>query len=379
MISILLFQAVFSASLLNLNASAKDMKQANFKFSAANENNAIADSFYLNLAFHHAPIHFQDVDDDKPKSDYIAAMNYDNNWRSDDNWNNVNKHPLKAHVYYSVTETKTHWFIIYSFFHPQDWDDDFEQEHENDIEGQLSIVRKTTDFYGKLEAMITVFHTDFYSYYRIGSGYENGAENIDGYISYQKDPNGFFRPVTCQEAKGHGLKAFPYAGNFKGNPGEDGIIYYPSKTTAEVPTSRFDRNVKYKLVSLTGTGSYWARQLTEASLSTNECITFNSWGNMKGNSDGGCGDGITVTCSDNSANAPWNWDDSDDGTIHRGMLGLDPAAVAKRYFTIPGEFSLTYTKNVYLKNLRDAGYSNQNKPRGWPAALDLSKLLEKLE
>jgi hypothetical protein len=33
-----------------------------------------------------------------------------------------------------------HWYILYAFFHPQDWTDTpFDQEHENDLEGLLVI------------------------------------------------------------------------------------------------------------------------------------------------------------------------------------------------------------------------------------------------
>lgn len=337
-----------------------------------------SDSFYFELAFHYAPIHYQDVDDSKPKSDYISSINYDGDWRSDNNWNNVNKFPLSAHVYYSVVETSTHWFITYAFFHPQDWDDDFEQEHENDMEGLLSVVRKTTGL-GKLEAIITVAHTDFYSYTIANNDYKNGSQNIDGTITLKKDLAGLLRPVTCQEAKGHGLKAFPYAGDFTGKTGEDGIIYYPSRTKAGIPTSSYDRNVPYKLVSLTTSGGLWSKQLLEASKSSTQSLTFNKWGNLKGNSDGGCGDGVTLTCADNSANAPWNWDDSDDGDVHSGMLALDPAATVKKYFTVPGGFSITYTNNIYLTQLKSKGYSSQNKPIGWPSALNLSTLFTKLQ
>jgi hypothetical protein len=288
----------------------------------------------------------------------------------------VNLNPLSAYAYYSVVETSTHWFIIYAFFHPQDWDDRIGyQEHENDMEGTLSVIKKTTG-YGKLEAIITVAHSDFYSYTRINSEYRNGSEDVDGVITFKDDLSNMSRPVTCQGAKGHGLKAYPYIGDFTGKDGEDGIIYYPSKTTAEVPSSSYDRNVKYKLVSLTANESFWKKQFIEDKKTSSQRITFHSWGLMKSNSDGGCGDG-TNTCVENNVGAPWRWEDGDDG-IFPGMLALDPAAVVKKYFTIPGNFSLVYTNNIYLRDLRNKGYNNQNKPIGWPEEINLETLFHKL-
>jgi hypothetical protein len=68
-----------------------------------------------------------------------------------------------ATAYYSVVESCTHYFISYSFFHPRDWSDTiFDQEHENDLEGALLAVRKDGSTFGRLEGMITVFHTNFF-------------------------------------------------------------------------------------------------------------------------------------------------------------------------------------------------------------------------
>src|SRR5437867_4297113 len=164
-------------------------------------------------------------------------------WRmASDNWENLTKFPLAAHAYYSVVETCTHWFISYGFFHPRDWADSaLDQEHENDMEGLLTIVRKDGTPYGRLEGMITVYHLDFFSYTPPSSPLRNGHENIDGTLRLQQY-DGAWRPLTVQQAKGHGLKAFPYTSDFHGNPNEDGIIYFPSRTTAGAPTSGNDRH-----------------------------------------------------------------------------------------------------------------------------------------
>ena len=73
----------------------------------------------LDLALNHAPIHYQDTDSTKYSGDYITRFDYDSDWQATNNWDNLSQFPLNAHAYYSVTETCTHWFITYSFFHPQ--------------------------------------------------------------------------------------------------------------------------------------------------------------------------------------------------------------------------------------------------------------------
>lgn len=326
------------------------------------------------LALHHAPVHYQDTDDTDYKSDYITAIDYDGDWAGTNNWDNLGNGLWPATAYYSVQESCTHYYITYAFFHPRDWADVwFDQEHENDLEGALFIVRKDGSTYGTFEGMVTVFHTDFYSYTPSGSPLTGGEEDIDGTVSFESF-NGVARPKTTQEAKGHGLKAWPYAGDFDGSSDQDGVIYYPVDGASDYPSSGNDRYVEYRLVNMTAPGSLWDRAMTEAD---SPDITFHSWGTFKGDSSGGCGDGWQ-TCSDNSANTPWGWDDGDDGAVYRGELGLDPAKLTGHYFDGLGTFSYDYPSNRYAENLRDAGYTNSNPPHGFPDKVDLDALYDHL-
>ncbi len=328
---------------------------------------------YRDLAFHHAPVHYQDTDSSDYKSDYLTAINYDYNWSGTDNWDNLGDGLWPATVYYSVVESCTHYFITYSFFHPRDWTDTpFDQEHENDLEGALFVVRKNTSTYGSLEAMLTVYHRDFYSYTPSTSSYTNGNESIDGKISFQ-NYNGIARSKTVQQAKGHGLKAWPYTSDFNGTGG-DGIIYYPSLTAIDYPSSGNDRFVQYRLVDIFETNGFWTRALNEAS---NPGYTFNSWGTFKGDKSGGCGAGWP-TCSENSANTPWGWDDHDDGGSYRGEFALDPAHLVDHYFNNLGNFSHKYLKNRYLSDLKARGFTSSNTPNGFPGQLDLNQMYGKL-
>ncbi|MGH3716641.1 MAG: hypothetical protein ACRDT4_24755 [Micromonosporaceae bacterium] len=282
------------------------------------------------LAARWAPVHYQDTDSTDYDADYLSRINYDAEWDTLNNWEHQDDSlsRLTGWVYYSVVSTSTHWFVVYGFYHPRDWCDwpfcASSDSHENDMEGVLLAVRRDGSYYGKFEAMVTVAHSDFYSYTPSGSPYTNGRETIDGTARLQSY-GGYARPTTSQEAKGHGCKAW----NGSDFPGGDGVVYYPDASTAEVPSSGNDRFVRYRLTNIFAADGLWAHRSSSA--------TFASWGTFRG--DNG---------KDNSANAPWGWDDHDDGSdLQRGLLATDPAKLVSIYFGNEGAFSLTYTANAY--------------------------------
>ncbi|TGE08663.1 hypothetical protein [Hymenobacter fodinae] len=287
-------------------------------------------AFKASLALRWAPVHYQDTDVTgdhglKGKADYLTAINYDGDWSGTNNWNNLPNYAAAAHGYYSVVETSTHWFVTYAFFHPRDWTDNVLayklDEHENDLEGMLAVVKKDGSTYGNLQAIVTVAHTDFYSYVPTGSPLQANQEDMDGTLSLEA-VNGELHPITAQEAKGHGLKAYPY---YQLNG--DGIKYFPSATVAGVPTSADDRNVQYKLVDIFASGGLWDQRNNTA------LFTSAAGGFVKSYGNGG-------------ANAPWAWDDSND-VPGRGELATDPAKLVNSYFKNLGSFSLTYLDNKY--------------------------------
>ena len=340
-------------------------------------------TFTFDLALHHAPIIYQDTDDSDAEADYITRFEYDGNDVADDNWDNfdANNDDLRGFVYYSVVETERYWYIVYGFYHPRDWTDSFfDQEHENDLEGILSVVEKDGSEFGRLVGLITVFHLDFFSYRPSGSPLGDGEEDVDGTLSMETW-DGVARPRITVEAKGHGVKAWPDAGDFTGGDDEDGIIYRPDRSPSlqeVLPSSGNDRDVRYGLINLFP--GLWREQVQQASLPRDDAETYATWGSLKGNESGSCGDGITVTCSEDSANLPWGWDDEDDGDpedISRGLLALDPALIVDRYFSgVTAETE--YVDNRYLLELGDAGFGPGNLPRGWPEDLDMGALLAKV-
>ncbi|MES9972030.1 MAG: hypothetical protein ABW092_18505 [Candidatus Thiodiazotropha sp.] len=293
--------------------------------------------FNEQLATRWAPIHHQDVDVSGGnslggRSDYITSIDFDGDWVTTNNWEHTDDFPLTAHAYYSVVWTSTHWFIVYAFYHPRDWCDSFgcsiiNSDHENDLEGLLAIVRRPEIFseenFGTLEAIVTVFHNDFVSFKHIDSNFTQGEEDIEGFLTMQTF-NGVPHPVTAQQAKGHGLKAYPHVKI----EGDYGIIYRPTEVAQE-PNDPNDRDVGYKLINLFLPGNMWARR--------NNSETFTNDGAFQG--DDGAND---------AANAPWAWDDSNDGSqLTGGELATDPAKLTQIYFNDLGIFSTIYTYNPY--------------------------------
>ena len=56
------------------------------------------------IAFRWAPIHYQDVDttgdhSENGRADYLTAIDYDGDWDTSNNWDNLDRHPLEARVY----------------------------------------------------------------------------------------------------------------------------------------------------------------------------------------------------------------------------------------------------------------------------------------
>lgn len=296
------------------------------------------------LAYHYAPVHYQDADSDRYRSDMLTRIDFDGDWAMNDNWEACsalasNPQPF---VYYSVASTSTHWYILYAFYHPQDWTDTiFDQEHENDLEGMIAIVYRDGTQYGRLEGIVTVAHTDHYSYTPAGSHFTANAEDIDGTLSTINGSH----PLTFQEAKGHGLYGYGSGHSEDG----DGIWYYPSQpflgyetsTAPATPTSvGGDANpvAYYSLIDIFASGGLWSRRFDSS--------TFAKFGTFLGDTGGGCGSGGS-SCGSNSANAPWGWDDGNDGPVFPGELTFDPAHLVSRYFNTTTALSRDYDCNLY--------------------------------
>lgn len=287
------------------------------------------------IAHRYAPILYQFVERRGSngldgRADYLTRIDFDGEWNTTNAWENTARYPLPGAAYHSVVETKTHWFVVYMFYHPRDWANSlFDTEHENDSEGVLVTIQRDDTRFGKLRAAVTVAHSDFYSFVPSTSRWSAGGESLDGALELA---NGSGRPLVTQESGGHALKAFRSTTRF------EGIVYHPSLDGGPAP-KQGDRTASYVLVDLFETGGLWQRR--------NARSLFAGGGALSGDDGGSCGSG-GVLCTQNAANAPWGWDDSDDGDVGRGDIAIDPVRLVTRYFRIPEPVSRDYTFNPYL-------------------------------
>ncbi|MBN2053669.1 hypothetical protein JW905_02025, partial [bacterium] len=306
------------------------------------------------LAAHWAPVWRQDTDDTNYRADYITSFNYDGDWVGNNNWDHLDSYLLNAHIYYSIIETGTHWFIMYADFHPRDWENICAILicHENDMEGVLVVIEKTGSTYGQFLLMETEAHNQLYQYSsdsRVGDGHEN----IDGGVYFEGD-----HPVVFVECRGHGV--FRWDGS--DFPGGDGVIYRYTGA-AEQPSSGNDRDVGYELLDMVS--DLWTRRYNIGNGSTyGSSFTFEGARYSIAGNIGGAFDGDDY--SDDSAKPPWNWDDPDDGTVYSGDILIDCAYTIDYHLDVPAPFSLAYTYNPYLGIYPTATPTPTGTPTGSP-------------
>ncbi|HEX6764757.1 MAG TPA: hypothetical protein VF103_04750 [Polyangiaceae bacterium] len=287
------------------------------------------------IAYHFAPVHYQAVDRDgtnglEGRADFVTRVDFDGDWDGRNDWENAARFPLPGAAYYSVVETATHWFAVYMFFHPRDWANSlFDTEHENDSEGMLLAIARDGSRFGRLEAAVTVVHSDFFSFLPVESRWAGGGESVDGVLELDAATG---RPLTTQEARGHALKARQRDAPF------DGIVYTPSLVPAPAPNTH-ERRASYVLVDVFEPGGLWDRR--------DDPKLFASRGSFAGDRSGGCGSG-GILCTENAAHAPWGWDDSDDGDVRPGEMATDPAHLATLYFRVPERVASGYSYNPFL-------------------------------
>src|SRR3990172_9648790 len=179
------------------------------------------------IASTYAPIFYQALGSN-PRSDYLTNFNFDGDWRGDNNWDNADqkKFPLKAYVYYAVSETATHFFIHYAVFHPRDYKggarkgtilseliregarrggkydptglaDETALAHENDMEGCLVTVTKNgvEPTRGTVAFVETLHHNSFSKY----AALETGREGLTAVKLKGR------QALLYVEPKGHGI------------------------------------------------------------------------------------------------------------------------------------------------------------------------------
>jgi hypothetical protein len=320
------------------------------------------------IALRHAPVLNQKVNGHNPRGDLITRVDLTGSLEGlVDNWIYVSdeRNPLPAAGYYSVVETETHYFILYVFYHAQDWYDGDRladkirkmfDEHMHDMEGALAVVTKREDGADdRVDAFITISHFHFYcyagwrrtemDYLYPGRGWEKGVhgrlERLDGNIWPRADGDRT-RFSLYSQAKGHGIR-----GDRKGWGSEKQIIrYFPSLSESGEPgldegafsedRGYLFQDVRFRLIDIHEPGGLWENRDNPDVFQDNDR-----------------GQPAFVTLDDSgrriagSANPPWGWEDIDD-RHDCGMIALDPARLVYDYLDGFPDYSLEYLHNPYL-------------------------------
>ena len=332
------------------------------------------------IAGQFAPVFYQGLGSD-PRADYITDFDFDGDWRGDNNWNNLDNRsfPLRAYIYYSVSETPTHYFIHYAFFHPRDYKGDLAKSellelliseglkqaggkdptggladevalsHENDLEGCLVVAEKKGQDLAQAEVKYveTMAHNNFYRYCP-GAGSAGLCEAIE--MRGQ-------RPLIFVEPKGHGPARYDGSRQQLKNS-SNGVMTYSYTGRADDPERGGGKTIGYDLIAIYAT--LWQRAQSGVNETYGEALDYQSRSFLKfrpnGSADkveknfGSLGSAFRGEVGfKNKARPPWAWYDESERERPRGEWFFDPAAVIARHFDPGKEFSTAYLYNPYLE------------------------------
>jgi Zn-dependent protease with chaperone function len=331
------------------------------------------------IAARFAPVFYQALGP-SPRFDYITSFDFDGDWRGDNNWNNAadRRFALKAYIYYAVFETRTHFFIHYSAFHPRDYKGGEKRgallsegmrigvalggqydptgrageavmAHENDLEGAVVVVEKDGDdpVQARLTLVETLAHNNYLKYVPSGSSLAGERLLVDG-----------VRPLLFIEPKGHGIEAWrnePY----QTTQAVNGFRVYRFTGTAEDPEGAL-KPVGYDLLPVFDT--FWPR----ARAGKNEmCGAEHDYGVITARFAeaekeverhirlGVIGSALNgVIGAANMSRPPWGWFDGQERARPLGEWFLQPAETIRRRWQLPESFSTTYTYHPFLGQFR---------------------------
>lgn len=324
------------------------------------------------VAARFAPIFYQGIGED-PRADLITNFDFDGDWRGDNNWANLanEQFPLKAYVYYAVSETRTHLFIHYAVFHPRDYKGGSTRgrilseiiregvkrggnldptglaaeatlAHENDMEGCLVVVAKRGA--GLTDARVVFVETLAHNRFLL---YRADAAAGSDKLSLEAE-----RPLLYIEPKGHGIKAFAESGSAS----SDKVLRYSYEGRADAPAISAGA-ASYELVPIQTT--LWPRART----GINETYgTKRDYGRFKITKALANGKAVAQNIrvgvlsasyvgkvgGQNMARPPWAWFDQTEREAAAGAWFFDPATTVKQHFKLGEEISLAYTRQTFL-------------------------------
>ncbi len=331
------------------------------------------------IAAQFAPIVYQGLGH-TPRADYITNFDFDGDWKGDNNWKNLDdlSYPLRAFIYYAVSETPTHYFVHYAFFHPRDYKGDLVQSqlldliiseglkqagkdptgglaedvalsHENDLEGCLVVAQKYGQDLARAEVRYveTMAHNNYFKYCA-GDARAGICEKIE--MRGQ-------RPLIFIEPRGHGPSSYTGSRHQLKNS-INGVKIFSFAGRADDPDRVKEKSIGYDLISIYDTLWVHARQgknetYGEAfNYQTRAFLKYQLNGSAKKfeKNFGSLGSAFRGDVGfKNKARAPWAWYDDTERERPRGEWFFDPASVIARHFVMEqAGFSKAYLYNPFF-------------------------------
>ena len=207
----------------------------------------VDDALWLARAF--APWLWQETHRDLGRQDIPAAMDFDGDRDAQDNWEDFARHEIVPTVYYTVVETRTHYFVSYHLYQPRDWARPqlgIQDTHEGDGENVQVVVSKETL---EIVVLTTQAHYDMWSYAPFPGPTRGAEETLRGSLEAIEG-----HPVVFVESSGHGIYGShdPRAANRLYRARDDILSYRPAADGQEArePPTRTNETILYRLVSL---------------------------------------------------------------------------------------------------------------------------------
>ncbi|MBI4574633.1 MAG: hypothetical protein HY722_00015 [Planctomycetes bacterium] len=214
------------------------------------------------VAARYAPVLYQDVGS-RELADYLHRVDYDGDRDGENNWENLDAPTAdhRANVYWSIRETRSHYFITYVFYHPRrlSWGLPFFHrlfEHEHSMKGALVVARKGAAR-GREVVLVETYTGDGLLQYRpeLGDEVRPGHESFEGRIRFVDEADHPFldldrtHPQLWIDSHAHGVYGYNGRDDRDGFKGGRGVVYYPTGQ-AEAPEDPSDRMVGYALLPM---------------------------------------------------------------------------------------------------------------------------------
>ena len=325
------------------------------------------------IAERYAPILYQEVG--RAPHDYIRKIDFDNDFVGRNNWNNSGGGDQKGYMYYDLKETRTHYYLTYSWFYARRESGAisflrFANQHENDMAGVMVVVRKNAKPLHEVEMVLSAGGKKMHSYSptKKGRWKTKGVDNLgwSGTLKFVDEvDHPFFdahriHPQIFAKKYSHDVSVYNGRDDRDAFNRKDGVVYYPTGT-AEKPESKRDKMVGYQLLPF----SEIIQKANDRNLFAKRTIRVGPDKIVMPKAFSG-NEG-----ADNSALPPWSWSHEEmeskagprDRGSHRevvvapGAMFADPAGTLSRLYQLPSGFSRVYLRNNMLKGGRSPSVS----------------------